>query len=115
RDGAIIRGPREQKRIALVFTGHEFGEGGETILNELARHKSRASFFLTGAFLTNSQFTALVGQIQDEWHYLGPHSDRHLLYCAWEESTPMGAPSTASASFHANAPTGRDGAWRSGS
>ena len=86
RDGAIIRGPREQKRIALVFTGHEFGEGGETILNELARHKGRGSFFLTGAFLTNSQFTALVGQIQDEWHYLGPHSDRHLLYCAWDEA-----------------------------
>jgi len=71
--------------MALVFTGHEFGEGGETILNELARHKSRASFFLTGAFLTNSQFTAQVGQILDDWHYLGPHSDRHLPYCAWEE------------------------------
>ena len=85
RDGAIIRGPRDQKRIALVFTGHEFGEGGETILDELARHRSRASFFLTGAFLTNSQFAALVGHIQDEWHYLGPHSDRHLLYCEWTE------------------------------
>jgi peptidoglycan/xylan/chitin deacetylase (PgdA/CDA1 family) len=85
RDGAIIRGPKDQKRIALVFTGHEFGEGGEVILNELARHKSRASFFLTGAFLTNSEFAFLVDGIQNEWHYIGPHSDRHLLYCAWEE------------------------------
>lgn len=85
RDGAILRGPKDQRRLAMVFTGHEFGEGGETILNELARHKSRASFFLTGSFLTNSQFAALLGRIQNEGHYIGPHSDSHLLYCAWEE------------------------------
>ncbi len=86
RDGAIVRGPKDQRRLAIVFTGHEFAEGGDIILNELARHKSRASFFLTGAFLTNSQFTALVGRLQNEWHFIGPHSDRHLLYCAWETS-----------------------------
>jgi len=86
RDGAIVRGPKNQKRIAFVFTGHEFGEGGDVILDELGRHKSRASFFLTGAFLTNSQFTSWVDGMQNEGHYLGPHSDRHLLYCAWEET-----------------------------
>jgi len=85
-DGAIVRGPKDQRRLAFVFTGHEFAEGAEAILNELTRHKSRASFFLTGAFLTNAQFTALVGRIQNEGHHIGPHSDRHLLYCAWEAS-----------------------------
>jgi len=89
RDGAIVRGPKDQKRMAIVFTGHEFGEGGETLLNELARHKSRASFFLTGVFLTNSQFASLVERLQNEWHFLGPHSDRHLLYCAWENSLTL--------------------------
>jgi peptidoglycan/xylan/chitin deacetylase (PgdA/CDA1 family) len=84
RDGAIIRGPKDQKRLALVFTGHEYGEGGETILDELAKHQGRASFFLTGAFLTNSSLTSLVRRMQEERHYLGPHSDQHLLYCSWD-------------------------------
>lgn len=85
RDGGIIRGPQTEKRLALLFTGHEHAEGGETILNELARHGFRASFFLTGTFLANSNFAPLIQRIVDERHYLGPHSDRHLLYCAWED------------------------------
>jgi peptidoglycan/xylan/chitin deacetylase (PgdA/CDA1 family) len=85
RDGAIVRGPRGKKQIALVFTGHEYAEGGQTILDELARHKARASFFLTGDFLGRQAFRPLVQRICDEGHYLGPHSGRHLLYCSWEE------------------------------
>lgn len=84
RDGGIIRGPKDRKRIALVFTGHEYGEGGEIILGELAKHRGRASFFLTGAFLTNPALTNLVRRMQNERHYVGPHSDQHLLYCSWE-------------------------------
>jgi len=83
QDGAIVRGPKGRKAIALLFTGHEFAEGGETILNELARHKARASFFLTGDFLANSGFEPLVRRIITEGHLLGPHSDKHLLYCPW--------------------------------
>lgn len=86
RDGGIVRGPKERKQIALVFTGHEFAEGGETILNELAQRHGRASFFLTGNFLQNPQFKPLVSQMVANGHYLGPHSDKHLLYCAWDES-----------------------------
>jgi peptidoglycan/xylan/chitin deacetylase (PgdA/CDA1 family) len=86
RDGGIIRGPKEQKCIALVFTGHEYAEGGETILNELAKHQGRASFFLSGAFLANTNFAPLLHRVVNDGHYLGPHSDQHMLYCAWEES-----------------------------
>ena len=82
--GGIIRGPKDQPRIAIVFTGHGYAEGAETILNELTRHHAHASFFLTGAFLTNRQFTPLVKRMQVEGHYLGPHSDGHLLYCDWD-------------------------------
>ncbi len=84
RDGGIIRGPIDQRMIALVFTGHEFGEGGEIILQQLSRHHAHASFFLTGDFLRNPDFTNLVRKIVKSGHYLGPHSDKHLLYCAWE-------------------------------
>jgi peptidoglycan/xylan/chitin deacetylase (PgdA/CDA1 family) len=84
RDGGIIRGPIETRRLALVFTGHEFGEGGPAILDALARSHARASFFLTGDFLRARAFQPIVRRIVREGHYLGPHSDRHLLYCAWE-------------------------------
>lgn len=84
REGGIIRGPRDQRAIALVFTGHEFGEGGDVILRELERRHARASFFLTGDFLRNPGFSDLVRRIIAGGHYLGPHSDKHLLYCAWE-------------------------------
>jgi peptidoglycan/xylan/chitin deacetylase (PgdA/CDA1 family) len=67
----------------LVFTGHTFAESGQTILDELKRRHTKASFFLTGAFLANTNFTPLVVRIVNEGHYLGPHSDQHLLYCSW--------------------------------
>lgn len=82
--GGIIRGPKDAPSIALVFTGHGYAEGAETILNELARHHAHGSFFLTGTFLTNRTFKPLVKRMQVEGHYLGPHSDGHLLYCEWD-------------------------------
>ncbi len=82
-EGGIIRGPKKEKKIALEFTGHIFAEGGETILNELAKHHAKASFFLTGDFLDNPEFKPLIQRIIGEGHYLGPHSDKHLLYCPW--------------------------------
>ncbi len=83
-EGGIVRGPRREKKIALEFTGHTFAEGGETILNELARHHAQASFFLTGDFLDRAEFRPLVARILGEGHYLGPHSDKHPLYCPWD-------------------------------
>jgi peptidoglycan/xylan/chitin deacetylase (PgdA/CDA1 family) len=82
-DGAIVRGPAAAKVVALVFTGHEFAEGGTAILDALGRHDAHASFFLTGDFLRRPDFAILVRRIVAEGHYLGPHSDRHLLYCDW--------------------------------
>jgi endoglucanase len=82
--GGIVRGPTAARRMALEFTGHEFAEGGAVILDELARRGARASFFLTGDFLRTPEFAPLVRRIVREGHYLGPHSDKHLLYCDWE-------------------------------
>lgn len=83
-DEAVIRGPVATKRLALVFTGHGYAEGGDTILNELAKHQATASFFFTGDFLANTNFTSLTKRIVKHGHYLGPHSDKHLLYCPWD-------------------------------
>jgi peptidoglycan/xylan/chitin deacetylase (PgdA/CDA1 family) len=84
REGGIVRGPTSSRRLAIAFTGHGYAEGGETILNELARHKAKGSFFFTGDFLTNASFLPLIERVLAEGHYLGPHSDKHVLYCPWE-------------------------------
>jgi len=84
RYGAIIRGNTAHKNISLVFTGDEYADGGEHILAVLQRHQIPGSFFLTGRFYRNPQFAPLIRKLVSEGHYLGAHSDLHLLYCAWE-------------------------------
>lgn len=86
RAGAICRGPTDSQRLALVFTGHEFAEGAETILDELSSRDLKAAFFLTGDFLSRDEFKPLAQRIVKEGHYLGPHSDKHLLYCTWDSA-----------------------------
>ncbi|QMW03266.1 glycoside hydrolase family 9 protein [Spirosoma foliorum] len=81
--GAKIRGDTSLKRLALVFTGDEFADGGSIIARTLRKHGVRASFFLTGRFLRNPNFSAIIKQLVQDGNYFGPHSDQHLLYCDW--------------------------------
>jgi len=83
--GGIIRTDRARKEIHLVFTGHEFADGGEVIRSVLKKHSIKASFFLTGDFYRNPQFIKLLMALKKDGHYLGAHSDKHLLYCSWEK------------------------------
>lgn len=71
--------------MSLVFTGHEFAEGGETILATLRKHGVKASFFFTGTFYSNPAFKKIIDRIKKDGHYLGAHSDAHLLYCDWSK------------------------------
>lgn len=81
--GAINRLDTIDKTINLVFTGHEFAEGGDTILGILDRHKIKASFFLTGDFIR--KHADLSKKIKKTGHYVGGHSDKHLLYADWQK------------------------------
>jgi endoglucanase len=83
--GGIIRTDRSKKDIHLIFTGHEFADGGEAIRNVLKKHSIKASFFLTGDFYRNPKFTDLLSALRKDGNYLGAHSDKHLLYCTWEK------------------------------
>jgi peptidoglycan/xylan/chitin deacetylase (PgdA/CDA1 family) len=83
--GAIIRGDSTRKEIALVFTGHEFGEGGDFIDSLFLKENIQASFFFTGDFYRNEHFSPLIKRLRRRGHYLGAHSDRHLLYCDWSK------------------------------
>ncbi|MCZ4243174.1 polysaccharide deacetylase family protein [Pedobacter punctiformis] len=71
------------KKIALVFTGDEFADGAEIITKTLQTEKVKASFFLTGNFYRNASFRSLITNLKKDGHYLGAHSDKHLLYCDW--------------------------------
>ena len=83
--GAVIRGDSSQKSIALVFTGHEFAEGRDLVANTLKKEKIQASFFFTGDYYRNPAFKKNIQQLKKDGHYLGAHSDKHLLYCDWDK------------------------------
>lgn len=78
-----MRNDTTKKELALVFTGHEFADGGTAILQTLKQQKIKASFFLTGDFYRNKNFQTLIQQLKKDGHYLGAHSDKHLLYADW--------------------------------
>ncbi|MEO6314865.1 MAG: glycoside hydrolase family 9 protein [Chitinophagaceae bacterium] len=83
--GAIVRGNTKKKQIALVFTGDEFADGGNSIRSSLKKDTIQASFFLTGNFYRNRNFASIISGLKKDGHYLGTHSDKHLLYCDWEK------------------------------
>jgi endoglucanase len=80
---AITRGDTSEKNLSIVFTGDEFADGGDYIVDMLHKKKVRGSFFLTGNFYRNPQFKGIISSLNQHGHYLGSHSDKHLLYCDW--------------------------------
>ena len=83
--GAIVRGDTSRAELALVFTGDEFADGGAHIVSVLSDEDILASFFLTGKFYRNADFESIIQKLRKDGHYLGAHSDQHLLYCSWED------------------------------
>lgn len=81
--GAVVRGDSSQKRIALVFTGHDYADGTRKIAQTLAREKVPGSFFVTGLFAKKNM--ALLRSLRQGGHYIGPHSHDHLLYAPWHQ------------------------------
>lgn len=83
--GAIIRTDTTRKVVYIISSADEFGEGARKILDILSEKKVKASFFLTGNFLRNPKFREVIVKMKAGGHYIGPHSDRHLLYNTWEK------------------------------
>ncbi|MFN5326590.1 MAG: sulfatase-like hydrolase/transferase [Bacteroidota bacterium] len=81
--GSIVRGDSSRKTIALVFTGDEYFEGLKTIIAALADANIKGSFFFTGRLYRNQEVRDVIMQLKSTGHYLGPHSDMHLLYNDW--------------------------------
>src|SRR5687768_1084651 len=86
-EGGVTRGDTSKKQLALIFTGGDYGEGTGHILDTLAAHEIKASFFFTGDYLRKPEHADFLKRIIAEDHYLGPHSDTHPLYAPWEDRT----------------------------
>src|SRR5262245_17776940 len=83
--GAIVRGNVNDKKLALIFTGDEFGESVAPILGALKQRQIKAAFFVTGRFARDKALHPLLVRAIGEGHYIGPHSDSHPLYASWDE------------------------------
>lgn len=79
-----MRGDTIQNKLALIFSGDSFADGGDHIQTTLKHHNINASFFFTGNFYRNPDFEELIRRLKTDGHYLGAHSDRHLLYNSWD-------------------------------
>ncbi len=84
-EGGVIRGPLDRKEMALIFTGGDFGDGGAHIRSVLKAKGLKAGFFFTGDFYRAPGNKGLIEGLRDDGHLLGPHSDKHLLYCDWDD------------------------------
>jgi peptidoglycan/xylan/chitin deacetylase (PgdA/CDA1 family) len=85
RYGAVVRRDPMKKEIYLIFSADVLFEGGTKVLDVLKKHHSLGSFFLTGNCLRMPEHRQLIQRIIREGHYVGPHSDKHLLYASWED------------------------------
>ncbi len=85
--GAIYRSDSSQKVIYLILTGHDFDEGFPFVLKTLEEKGIKANFFFTGYFVKKHK--KLVREMARKGHFIGPHSDQHLLYCDWVKRDSM--------------------------
>jgi endoglucanase len=83
--GAIMRGDSSVPQVAIVFTADSLAEGLPAITKTLQQKKVKAAFFLTGNCYRNPQYQPYIQQLAKQGHLMGLHSDRHLLYCSWQQ------------------------------
>ena len=86
RFGTVIQRRGVGKAIYFVFTADSAFEGAPIILDVLKKHNAKGSFFLTGNCLRMPEHETTIRRIIADGHYVGGHSDRHLLYADWDEA-----------------------------
>ena len=83
--GAAVRVNPQEKRVYFIFSADTRFNGGPHILKTLEKNDVKGSFFLTGNCLRMEEHKELIEKIIADGHYVGGHSDNHLLYAPWEE------------------------------
>lgn len=78
--GGLIRTDATKKQICLVFSGHDLTDGYKVISKTLKKQKVTASFFFTGDFYRKAKNTSIIKKLKKQQFYLGPHSDKNILF-----------------------------------
>ncbi len=79
----VVRVNPDSKDIFLVFTADSMFQGAEKIMKTLRKNKIKGSFFFTGNALRMEEHKNTIEKIIKEGHYVGGHSDSHMLYAEW--------------------------------
>jgi len=74
----VTHGPRSARRAALTFDDVPDPRYTGKVLDILARHKVRATFFVVGSLA--SRYPALVRRMEREGHTVGNHSYNHAVF-----------------------------------
>lgn len=83
--GATIRVNPDEKKVYFIFSADTRFNGGPHILKTLKKAGIKGSFFLTGNCLRKEEHKELIENIIADGHYVGGHSDNHLLYAPWDK------------------------------
>lgn len=83
--GAIVQKDIDKKVIRLIFSADVAFEGAPFILKTLDKHNIKGSFFLTGNCLRTKEHEGIIKQLIKKGHYVGAHSDKHILYASWDD------------------------------
>ncbi|MDR3134452.1 MAG: glycoside hydrolase family 9 protein [Prevotellaceae bacterium] len=101
--GATVKINTGRKTVYLIFPADSAFEGAEAVLKTLAKHKVKASFFLTGNCLQAKKHERVIKDIIRKGHYVGGHSDAHLLYASWDNGRqPLVSADSLSRDFRSN-------------
>ena len=82
--GTIVKREGVGKTIYFIFSADSLFEGADTILNVLDKHEIKGSFFFTGNCLRMPEHRDKINRIISSGHYVGGHSDKHILYADWD-------------------------------
>jgi peptidoglycan/xylan/chitin deacetylase (PgdA/CDA1 family) len=88
-NGAIVRGPQNRPRIAIVFSCRDTDEGSSVIMRALREHHAKASFFVSSDFMAWPMNASFIRGAYAEGHFVGPESDD------WNEFSKVGDRATA--------------------
>lgn len=83
--GAVVRAGHDRKTVYLFFSAHDFYDGKQVVAETLEAENVKASFFFTGEFYADPQHADWIAALVRQGHYLGAHSDKHLLYADWKD------------------------------
>lgn len=91
------------RKVYFVFSADSAFEGAPLALDAMKERGCKGSFFFTGRFLREPTHDSIVARIISEGHYVGPHSDGHLLLADWDDSrTPLVTVDSLLTDTHAN-------------